>query len=447
MTSTSVTRVQSGRYSAKQQTTSREVLREYIHTFAHDFAPITRVSEIPGSMTYTELPDALKKRATHIGQIKLFLSEVQFLSLPETSQCDIVVYAGSAPGHTRQVLADMFPRIRTFILVDPNEHYIMGSHRGDNCVYLRISDNATRSFVPYGNNIRFLFKDGTEARGSKIDYPPSTSRVTSSGEPCATADEMIDTIVAHMSSTTATATTRFYIIEDIFTTDLARAIARAFDSTQRIAFISDIRTRSANEEHPNDADVVVNNMMQQLWVSDMQPRAIMLKFRTPFFNDDARETIARISLPENASICAQYYERFSTTLDQVYNAPSRVYRYLANDGLYLQAFAGQSSSETRLVVTRATSNNYARLTDYDVRMYEDAMFYYNRMREYATTARHKSKWRLIDGLDGCPDCDLMMRILGGATQIPLQMLHNVLAISHRTLKQDGHGSAFNVSSH
>lgn len=414
---------------------TRELLRDFIHTFAHDFAPITRVSEIPGSMTYRELPRELSTRATHIGQIKLFLSEVQFLSLPETAQCDIVVYAGSAPGHTRQVLADMFPRIRAFILVDPNEHYIMSSHNGDNCVYLRIRD-APRSFVPYWDDIRFLRKDGTETRGPKI----GASRVTLHGEPCATADEMIDAAVAHMNQSTSA---RFYIIEDLFTDDIARAIARTLD-TQRVVFISDIRTQSAGNEYPSDADVVINNMMQHLWVVYMQPRATMLKFRTPFFNSEASKTIADI---QRSRVCAQYCDRFGIMLDRIYDVRARMYRYLHNDGLYLQAFAGELSSETRLVTTRATSDDYARIFDYDVRAHEDAMFYYNRMREYATTARHKGKWHLIEGFDGCPDCDLTMRILGGATRTPLQTLRNVLAITHRTLMQGGHGHAFNISDH
>jgi hypothetical protein len=414
---------------------------------SRDFAPILRVSDVPGQMTYRRSANA--HNSTHIGQIKLFLGAVEFLALPITEKCDIVVYAGSAPGHTHQVLADLFPRIRAFILVDPHERYIMGP-RGANCVYLRSSsmhDDVSGARPNPHRDICFLSRDHIEVRIAKDDLRINSA--TPGSIAIDGAEGIARAIAQHMDTTIGRGATTFYIIEDLFTDDLAHAIAHAFD-TSRIAFISDIRTRASDDDdHPGDWDVVTNNMMQQTWAHIMLPRAIMFKFRTPFFNRSDARTLAKLI---DSPICAQYCATFGFTPEEIYDPTHRAYRYLGHqsgphEGLYLQAFAGSSSSETRLIATREGTNNYEHIIWYDVRTFEDTMFYYNHMRDFSTTQRHAALWRTVPGFDGCPDCDLAIRILqmipprstDRDALSPMDILARVLRVSGRTLAQGRHG--------
>jgi cap2 methyltransferase len=59
---------------------------------------------------------------THWGQLKLLLSEIEFLT-PFHGQSLLVVYAGAAPGVHLPVLASMFASMR-FVLVDPQPSMI-----------------------------------------------------------------------------------------------------------------------------------------------------------------------------------------------------------------------------------------------------------------------------------------------------------------------------------
>ncbi len=56
-------------------------------------------------------------RCAHIGQLKLLLSEIEFLT-PYYGRSLHVIYAGAAPGVHIPILAQMFPTMR-FVLVDP----------------------------------------------------------------------------------------------------------------------------------------------------------------------------------------------------------------------------------------------------------------------------------------------------------------------------------------
>lgn len=63
------------------------------------------------------------KTVLHWGQRKLFLSELEFLSL-YSKEGDIVIYVGSAPGNHTFFLTLLFPYISKFILFDPSPFYI-----------------------------------------------------------------------------------------------------------------------------------------------------------------------------------------------------------------------------------------------------------------------------------------------------------------------------------
>ena len=104
----------------------KEDMRNAIHDIIQTQVPtITTVEEIPESMPYRR-STTFVSRAVHIGQLKLFLTEMQFLTdvLSKHDEEAYIIYAGSAPGNKMGILHDMFPKVK-FILVDPHDHLIM----------------------------------------------------------------------------------------------------------------------------------------------------------------------------------------------------------------------------------------------------------------------------------------------------------------------------------
>ena len=90
-----------------------------------DNPPIITLDDIPNSkIKYTH--HFACKAGLHVGQRKLFLTEIQYLTnyfikYPEQMKKTVyVVYAGAAPGHHTYLLSSFFPNV-VFILVDPNK--------------------------------------------------------------------------------------------------------------------------------------------------------------------------------------------------------------------------------------------------------------------------------------------------------------------------------------
>lgn len=75
--------------------------------------------------TYRERKTEIKT-TEHLGQRKLLLSEIEFLSRFAENN-DVVVYAGAAPGTHQDLLSEMFPFVK-FILYDPNEFKVTEKH-------------------------------------------------------------------------------------------------------------------------------------------------------------------------------------------------------------------------------------------------------------------------------------------------------------------------------
>lgn len=87
--------------------------------------PPRTVGEIPRAARYGSLGRA--KDNPHYGQRKLLVSEIDFLAR-YSEPGDLVVYAGSAPGHHIAFLARLFPQLR-FDLWDPREFGVRPSAR------------------------------------------------------------------------------------------------------------------------------------------------------------------------------------------------------------------------------------------------------------------------------------------------------------------------------
>jgi hypothetical protein len=83
----------------------------------------------------------------HWGQLKLLISEIEFLT-PFYGDVFNVVYAGDAPG-VHNILANMFPSMR-FILVDPAPRMIAdGDYLNIDVIQDFMTDNLSRDFLGY----------------------------------------------------------------------------------------------------------------------------------------------------------------------------------------------------------------------------------------------------------------------------------------------------------
>eukprot|EP00961_Rhodomonas_salina_P284002 3838457-Rhodomonas_salina.1 len=105
----------------------------------------------------------------HFGQMKLFLSEVEFLTL-YAGTGDIVVYAGAADGRHFPLLHSLFPCISEWFLYDPcrfheSVHALVAKDRG-----VRLNWHMHRRFV----SKRGLFTDD-DARALQ-EYAESQNR-------------------------------------------------------------------------------------------------------------------------------------------------------------------------------------------------------------------------------------------------------------------------------
>jgi hypothetical protein len=97
----------------------------------HNLLPPTLTfNSIPGSIKYTDDETQFSKfiylvrKTMHIGQRKLFISELQFLSNHlQPNEDATIVYAGAAPSCKIWILMQLFPRVK-FVLIDPNEFWI-----------------------------------------------------------------------------------------------------------------------------------------------------------------------------------------------------------------------------------------------------------------------------------------------------------------------------------
>lgn len=131
------------------------------------------------------------------------------------------------------------------------------------------------------------------------------------------------------------------IHQSLFTNDNAQEFARFAQQGFSVFLISDIRTANyltmTSEE--NEKAIMDDNNLQMEWVKIINPIFAHLKFRLPYFN----------------------------------KYPTRYVEYY--DGIILkQPWAPQTSSETRLVLKAD-----AKVVSYDIKLYEDQLFYFNRV--------------------------------------------------------------------
>lgn len=340
--------------------------------------------------TYDEIPHELKYVRTtyvarmcgHIGQLKLLLSEIEFLTLCLKNKHDksVVVYAGSSPSNKLSVLADHFPNVK-FILVDPNEHLVM---YGD-------EDQYNDKYI--GQFLYFVVAEGNRYKLSnrKVNlYNDGVKLVNRHGHKFGIIPNQIAEVVNKTDY-------KYYLVEDYMTNELATQLSGLHGP---IYFISDIRTKSDDEKLPSDLHLLWNSAQNYNWIKRLKPQQYMLKFRPPYEITTTKVHETRISY-KNTPYMHRDFELCDIPLLENYS--NKKYSFL--DGkVYTQAYAGLTSTEGRLI--GSTLN----VVEYDCVIYENKFFYYNQIhRPYGF---HDT---IIDkkiGLDRCGDCARMCQIIG-----------------------------------
>lgn len=333
------------------QNCSKDLAETYKEHFirvieAKELPVVVQLGDIKHSMPY-ERGTKLYRESAHIGQRKLFMNEVWFLATKIGPRAATVFYAGAAPNNKGGLLSDLFPNIK-FVMIDPVPFHIF-------------------NHIPHRINV----KDGVSVDAQMQEIAESKKRIC--------------------------------IMNTYMTIELADGIAKHFPENY---FISDIRTNSKapnarraavnDEDAPTNLDIVWNLAQQYNWVRACKPISAMLKFRHPFYSD---------KIEAKAAAAEPYAGDFKAAMDSdvkfVQNYNDRSLLYLRGE-IYIQPWAGETSTETRLICDAADMFD---LVDYPVDDYENRLFYYNAIQRWAGMHENDNVDRRV-GLDHCADCAL-----------------------------------------
>lgn len=239
----------------------------------------------------------------HLGQLKLFLSTYQFLSLYSSTHMKThIIYPGSAPGNNIELLTKLYPD-HMWYLWDPRDFFEPLYNNKNVIIYQRLFDDAEARFI----------KNQLEGHYTLL--------------------------------------------------------------------ISDIR----DCECPDENNVNDCNMLQKSWMDIVSPQYAQFKFR----------------IPRNVG---------------------SIYEYM-NGIVYLQMYAANTTTETRLVVKK----DYE-MTKYNIEAYEGGMYYFNNVLRPSSYDKECN----IEHLDSCHDCSAMIAMLGDDTLKLLDEIPNI----RKKLKKD-----------
>ena len=382
--------------------------------FTAAFLEVYGTEEKPPVVTYDNIKSSLKyieaqkiyTAAYHIGQRKLILNEIQFLTRIPTDEISLIVYAGAAPSNKGALLASLFPNLK-LLLIDPAKFEIR----------------------PYRNVV------------------VTHLNVTDETDPVQTVDEAFDAFK------TADICTARVLMSGGIAAELGRRFAKSGSGKKsdaksirsnpfsKLYFVSDIRT-NIDDEGPSTFDIIWNSAQHVEWVTKMAPAESMLKFRSPFFN----ETDSELNAFEELSLKPPFAEAFDATahLHNYRDFSSRKFTFFDGE-IYIQPWSPISSTETRLVFKGVPG-----LREYVLSEYEDRFFYFNKiLRNYQLYKNPNADRKL--GFDHCADCALENLIWTdycksrGVTNIREEVLHYVKTLcdlTFRPLLHDNHGRAF-----
>jgi hypothetical protein len=319
-----------------------------------EYPPAITLDDVPNTIPY-KVGSMLPKNGVHIGQRKLGLSEIQFLT---EHPCDYIVYAGSSPSNKIYMISQLFPKTR-FVLIDPRPANIFVDEK-------RTVYNASDESIP--EKIRNQF--------ASLDRDMS-------------GEDLQDVI------TDSESPVRIFMIKGYFDDKLARKLAPIGAN-----FISDIRSITERADiAPQDIDILWNLSQQYNWMRIMKPPVSCVKFRNIFYGSSSSSADYFLEHYEE-----EFYQRtFRTSaeygIDFVQGYKDKIMQY-PRGVVHLQAWAGPSSTETRLYIK---ASDLESVHDYDLYDYEDRLNFYNAF--YRRYVNHKNAYADRDTcFRSCNDC-------------------------------------------
>jgi hypothetical protein len=453
-----------------------------------DIQPIKDVmmtfDDIKYSTKYNKMMVKMNRPNLHIGQRKLFLCELQFLTNQLKSFKDkaYVVYAGAAAANSRYELGKLFPNVK-FIFVDPAEFKIYINEFGKSSwkfprhheihkkiCYIRSAygddknKQGGKDWRQNNNdkNKKFVFKKTYNTEDFENFYEKNTNLPKSSLK-----EEATNYLKSDLSKFIEETNFQFYIIEDLYRTDLSinlnNLTKKANANNIPMYFWSDIRTA---ENHPTDLDVVWNSAQQYIWAYELNCNAAMFKFRTPYM-EECEEFKRDYNKPMYMDIfnyCKEKKKNGEIFPDFLENQLNVKFEFC--DGIiYLQTREGKGSTETRLVtnffdIKTNKLNKDFKIKNYDQLTYDRSGLFYNslirpfQMFSYLESDISEDKLKeLSPGFDYCIDCAIEYTIwknyfkfynLTGEKldEICLRSTNIMTNITGRSLLQNGHGHLY-----
>lgn len=360
--------------------------------------PIITYDDISGSTPYVA-PDVKERLNQHIGQRKLFVSEIQFITkyvgLTEPS---LVVYAGGAPSNKAALLAELCPNV-LFLLVDPNPFDVHPPTKWNRDSPYGVNNTLPRMLIP-----------GADPEGL------SRSRITQGLE---TVREKYDILKDKYSKGTLydpeDPRERILLFNTYYVPEHSAALRSVFP-TEKIYFLSDIRTIINDDPFPVDVDISWNIAQQYIWSRLLGAEATMVKWRWPWFNPEDKSMISPSSIARNdfdISALGEYKDELGVVhsfppIDFIADYAAKSIRY-PSGVIYLQAWNRTTSGETRLVFMRDAPV----IDQSTIGVYEDKLFWYNSVARQGPvnnvaiprkpTEYQKRKIRELR-IDNCNDC-------------------------------------------
>ena len=365
-----------------------------------------KFKDIPNRFNYIENTGTCRVlRANANGQRKLFLEQVQFLTMVH-NKIDILLYTGTSPGSLHGYVHVLFPKIKQ-ILVDPNDHNIFMGDKDDyktkrylnelshtmytnpDIVYLYDNSMISTKSDNFIANIYDFDKDIVVKLDRKDDKELIKDIMKN--------NKFTKNKVEQVKNFINNSNYKFYIIQDYFTDGMSEFFKDVLKDT-RFAYTSDIRTR---DEDIIDYAVLWNLAQQFTWTKILDPLYYKLKFRLPF-----KGTIDLNKLNKNTiEDLNKYKDRYN--IDQISDYKKGIMKYFPGE-IYLQAWPPVTSTESRLIGTKEDLKKD--LVTYKEEEYTSKYFYYNMI--HRQFVRHKNKYFNPDiGICYCADCALECHIL------------------------------------
>lgn len=257
------------------------------------------------------------------------MSELQFLTKYNSNNC---LYAGSAPGNKTHLLSKLFPNIK-FILIDPNKFDI------------KLENNNSHRYTKHTDIVHLYY-----------DYPTKSNIYNNNKKITDYTEEEKDILKNFIISSEY----KIFIIEDYMNNIYADLFAG-----MNLSFISDIRTNIENDNRsPSNFDIYWNYSMMYNWMNILNPICSVIKFRHIYGFD--------INLININSYIDDLNTSKKYGIDFIKDIKRNILQF-SKGKIYIQAWAGQVSTEMRLWIKQKNINN---IINYDNTDIENKMFYF-----------------------------------------------------------------------